>query len=104
MADALGIDPDILKLVPNANGKDQLEANAMNKALFPATMGYFMEEMMHPLFSDDDINNTKKFFASYVSGRGPIPAIRIGKQPYGILPVSVYSRLNFSRSNNGFAH
>jgi hypothetical protein len=102
LADALGIDPSILKLVPNANGKDQLEANAMNKALFPATMGYFMEEMMHPLFTDNDIDNTKQFFASYVSGRGPIPAIRIGKQPYGILPVSVYSRLNFSRSNEGF--
>ena len=98
-ADALGIDPSILKLVPNANGTDQLEANAMNKALFPATMGYFMEEMMHPLFSDSDINDTKQFFASYVSGRGAIPAIRIGKQPYGILPVSVYSRLNFSQNN-----
>ena len=96
LADALGIDSSILKLVPNANGSDQLEANAINKALFPATMGYFMEEMMHPLFSDNDINHTKQFFSNYVSGRGPIPAIRIGKQPYGILPVSNYSRLNFS--------
>lgn len=101
LADALGIDADSLKLVPNANGTDQLEANAMNKALFPATMGYFMEEMMHPLFSDDDINRTKNFFASYVSGRGPVPSIRIGKQPYGILPVSAYSRMNFSRVNTG---
>jgi hypothetical protein len=46
LADALGIDTTFLKLVPNANGGDQLEANAMNKALFPATIGYFMEEMM----------------------------------------------------------
>lgn len=103
LADALGIDPAILKLVPNANGTDLLEANAMNKALFPATMGYLMEEMMHPLFSDSDINNTRQFFASYVSGRGPIPAIRIGKQPYGILPVSAYSRMNFSRKNDGLS-
>ena len=100
LADALGINPDVLKLVPNANGTDMLEANAMNKALFPATMGYFMEEMMNPLFSDDDIHQTKRFFSNHVSGRGPIPAIRIGKQPYGILPVSVYSRLNFSRSHD----
>jgi hypothetical protein len=98
LADALGIDTGFLKLVPNANSTDQLEANAMNKALFPATMGYFLEEMMHPLFSESDISNTKTFFANYVSGRGSIPAIRIGKQPYGILPVSVYSRLNFGKN------
>jgi hypothetical protein len=95
LADALGIDTDVLKLVAHANGKDQLEANAMNKALFPATMGYFMEEMMNPLFTDDDIHQTKQFFSGYVSGRGPIPAICIGKQPYGILPATVYSRMHF---------
>lgn len=95
LADYLGIDPDILKNVPNASGSDQLEASAMNTALFPATLGYFMEEMMDPLFTEKDIDATRTFFSNFVSGRGPVPAIRIGKQPYGILPVSVYSRLNF---------
>jgi hypothetical protein len=97
LADYLGIDPAVLKNVPNANGKDQLGANAMNTALFPATLGYFMDEMMDPLFSERDIEATKIFFSNFVSGRGPIPAIRIGRQPYGILPVSVYSKLNFGR-------
>lgn len=95
LAENLGINPDILKKVPNASGRDQLEANAMNTALFAGTMGYFMEEMMQPLFSDRDIEATQTFFSNFVSGRGPIPAIRIGKQPYGILPISVYSKLNF---------
>ncbi len=95
LADALGIDGNFLKQVPNANGRDQLEANAMNTALFPATLGYFIEEMMHPLFDDRDIDATKTFFSNFVSGRGPVPAIRIGKQPYGILPISVYSKLDF---------
>jgi hypothetical protein len=102
-ADALGIDTQILKLVSNANGKDQLEAHAMNTALFPATLGYFMDEMMKPLFSDRDIESTQTFFASFVSGRGPIPAIRIGKQPYGILPISTYSKLNFFNRNSDLA-
>lgn len=95
LAECIGIDADLLKKVPNAGGKDQLEAIAMNTALFPATMGYFMEEMMDPLFTDKDIDSTKMFFANFVSGRGPIPAIRIGRQPYGILPISVYSKLKF---------
>ena len=98
-ADLIGIDPDILKNVPNANGRDQLEANAMNRALFPATLGYFMEEMMHPLFRDQDIDATKLFFSHFVSGRGPLPAFRIARQPYGILPVSVFSRLRFYEGN-----
>jgi len=102
LAETLGIYPDILnilKKVSNANGRDQLEANAMNRALFPATLGYFMEEMMHPVFSDLDIDATRVFFSNFVSGRGPLPAIKIGKQPYGILPVSVYSRLRFYERN-----
>lgn len=95
LAQCLGIAPEILNAVPNANAVDQIEAQAMNMALFPSTLGYFMEEMMDPLFSNHDIEATQFFFANYVSGRGPLPAIRIGRQPYGILPVSVYSRLIF---------
>jgi hypothetical protein len=29
-----------------------------------------------------------EYFVSFVRGRGPLPALRIGRQPYGILPVS----------------
>jgi len=100
LAEYLGIDPAALKNIPNANGKDQLSANAMNAALFPATLGYFMDEMMDPLFSERDIDETKTFFSKFVSGRGPVPAIRIGRQPYGILPISVYSKLDFGDGDN----
>jgi hypothetical protein len=100
LADYLGIDADVLKNVPNANGTDQSEANAMNTALFPATLGYFMEEMMQPIFAENDIDATKDFFTNYVSGRGPVPTIRIGKQPYGILPVTVYSKINIPGNSN----
>lgn len=99
-ADSLNLNPDILQGLPNANGKDQLESIAMNTALFPATMGYFMEEMMDPLFTDNDIENTRNFFSNYVSGRGPIPAIKIGRQPYGILPITRFSNLQFRKDKN----
>lgn len=92
----LGIDPAILQTIDQANGTDGLEAMAMNKALFPATMGYFMDEMLDTLFSDQSVESTKDFFARHVSGRGPLPAYRIGKQPYGILPTTAYSKLKFN--------
>jgi hypothetical protein len=95
LAEILGIGPECLKNVANYYGTDQCEARAMNIALWPATLGYFMETMMAPVFSDQIINQTKSFFQSYVSGRGMIPAIRVGKQPYGILPATPFSRMNW---------
>lgn len=100
LADGLGLDPLMLGKIGHANGSDQLEAYAMNTALFPATLGYFMDEMMGPVFSEKDINNTRTFFTGFVSGRGPLPAIRIGKQPYGILPVSAFSRMRFGKQDD----
>lgn len=94
-AEALGINHNIVQGIKNANGKDLIEAGAINRALFPATLGYFMEEMMDPLFSDNDIDQTERFFSEYVYGRGHIPAIKIGKQPYGILPVTNFSKVKF---------
>lgn len=96
LAEILGVESDVLKKVPFAGGSDQSEARALNTALWPATLGYFMDEMMGPVFTDQQIDSTRNFFQQYVSGRGSAPAIRIGKQPYGILPASVFSRLDFA--------
>lgn len=98
LAEYLGIDAALLQKVNHAAGRDQLEARAMNVALWPATFGYFMETMMHPVFDDDDVEATRWFFTHFVSGRGALPAIRIGAQPYGILPTTAFSRLNEKNS------
>ena len=102
LAEYLGISSDTFQKIPNASVTDQQESIAMNTALWPATLGYFMEEMMHPIFSDRDIEATRTFFTHFVSGRGPLPAIRIGKQPYGILPTTVFLSFSFmkKRINN----
>src|SRR6185437_9326267 len=47
------------------------------------------------IFSDDTIAQARAFFTSFVSGRGPLPAIRIGGQPYGILPTTAFSRIQW---------
>ncbi|MCC7208562.1 MAG: hypothetical protein IT323_14740, partial [Anaerolineae bacterium] len=94
LAEALGVRPDVLQHIQHSNREDGREARAMNTALFPATLGYFMEEMMHPVFDLDAIRKTRAFFIEFVSARGALPAIRIGKQPYGVLPTTAFSRLN----------
>ncbi len=100
VTEALGLDSTFFKQVPHAGGNDMGEARAMNTCLWPATLGYFMEEMMGKVFTEQDITNTRKFFNEYVLGCGSIPAIRIGAQPYGILPTTVYSKLKFTEEPN----
>ena len=92
-AESLGLDTEWLKQIPFAGHRDQCEARAMNAALWPATLGYFMDTLLQPVFNDDDIYYTRWFFNRFVSGRGMIPAIRIGRQPYGILPTTAYSKI-----------
>lgn len=107
LAECLGLDPGVLATVPGAEGSDQAEARAANVALWPATWGYFLETMMHPLLDGPTIDDARAFFTRYVSGRGLVPAVRIGRQPYGILPTTVLSRLRTSppaagRDRDGF--
>ena len=95
LAECLGIDSAVLKKIHNSGGSDQLEARAMNIALWPGTLGYWMETMMKPVFPADAVTNTREFFNDFVTGRGAVPAIRIGKQPYGILPSTAFSRMSW---------
>ncbi|HVF95765.1 MAG TPA: hypothetical protein VM871_00505, partial [Flavisolibacter sp.] len=99
----LGLDLSLLQQIPFAAHTDQTDARAMNTALYPATLGFFMDEMMDTVFTDQDIMDTRNFFNQYVSGRGCIPAIRIGKQPYGILPAIRFSQLEFNQNLRGEA-
>lgn len=93
LAKFLGIKSEVLQRVPHSNGTDQREAKAMNRALWPTTWGYALESMLHPLLSQEAVDNTREFFTEYVSGRGMLPTIRIGKQPYGILATTAFSQL-----------
>ncbi len=95
VADLLGVDPSLFQQVHGSDGKDQMYARAMQCALWPATLGYWMDKMLAPVFSDDAVDNTRWFFTSYVSGRGAVPAVRIGGQPYGILPTTAFSRIHW---------
>jgi hypothetical protein len=95
LANALGIRYSSLQHVREAGISDAREAWAMNTALWPATWGYFLEEMLQPNLDLTTIKRTREFFTRCVSGRGALPALRVGKQPYGILPTTVFSRVKF---------
>ena len=65
----------------------------MQRALWPATAGYWMDKMLTPVFDDEIVAQARWFFANHVRGRGAVPAVRIGGQAYGILPTTAFSRI-----------
>jgi hypothetical protein len=85
---ALGVNPDLSARLANAGMHEQAGAQAMNQALFPVTMGYFLEQMLRPQFGDSVVDAARDFFLNSLRARGPLPAFRIGSVPYGVLPVT----------------
>lgn len=92
LAEWLGLKYEVFDKVLHSGGMDQSDARNMNIALWPATLGYVMESVMESGFALSTIVNAREFFNRFVSGRGPVPAIRIGNQPYGILTTTPFLR------------
>jgi hypothetical protein len=92
LAMALGVPSGVFSNTDRSYLTDTYDARAMNQALWPGTIGYFMQHMMSPLFSPTVIQNTRNYFTRWVKARGPAPAFRIGATPYGVLPISALKR------------
>jgi hypothetical protein len=92
LATALGLRNDkaiALSNLKNGAAREQVDSRHMNRALWPATWGYFLSQMMSGApISTDDAAWAKQHFVENVRASGPLPAIRLGKQPYGLLPVT----------------
>ena len=99
-AERLGLDPTSLMHARGADGRDGIDAQAMNMALAPGTLGYMAGTLMSPVF-EGWVDELTWFFAGYVSGRGAIPPIRIGAQPYGIVATTAFSRISWLTDQRG---
>lgn len=90
-AGALGIDPAVLTgLVGDGTG-EQAVARHMNSALWAPGWGEYLtrlEQQGVPGVVDSQRESARDLFRDHVRGRGVVPAIRVGAQPYGVVPVS----------------
>ena len=89
IARALGIDASHFAHVSGADGRHDDAPSAMNTMLWPATWQYYLTNLVNGALPDpaDMIPAARAFFLSWVRARGPWPTFRIGRQPYGVLPV-----------------
>lgn len=87
-ATMLGVRDDLFDRVADTELRERDAARAMMTALWPATLGYWLEVMMDPLLSEDARAELREYATAHVQGRGPLPAFRVGRVPYGVLPVT----------------
>ena len=91
-ARALGLAGRVAELfggTPHADdgGPVRSARRQVNSALWPATFGYFLEHLFTSVVPDDAIEPARRHFVDWVRGSGPQPVLRLGEQPYGLLPV-----------------
>ncbi|HEU4693843.1 MAG TPA: hypothetical protein VFS23_36010, partial [Vicinamibacterales bacterium] len=86
-ARALGVAPTLFSHVWNAGGNEQRHARTMNTALW--TLNSPLKAQLAAAGGPDSL---RTHFLDFVRARGPIPALRVGSQPYGLLPVAAVDR------------
>ncbi|MEP6732762.1 MAG: hypothetical protein ABJE10_19110 [bacterium] len=91
VAAALGISPSRLTYIARSAEHHEPDTQSMNTALWPATWGYFLTNMLGPEtagLTPAVVDWARTHFKTSVRGGGPFPILRTGRQPYGLLPVT----------------
>jgi hypothetical protein len=87
LAEALGVPGTTFAGWGGVEHRGDVWAAAMTEALWPVTWGGFLDRgLRRPLRGS--ITAAVREHARHVRGRGPLPTLRIGRQPYGLLPVT----------------
>jgi hypothetical protein len=99
----LGLSESFVRRLPNAHATDIAEALAMNRAAVAATLDDFVHEFLEGVVSPAAAAALHRFFVDRVSGRGLYPALRVGRQPYGVVVTSAWSRWQPDRPDDRVA-
>ncbi|MGI8771234.1 MAG: hypothetical protein ACR2JE_07345 [Acidobacteriaceae bacterium] len=100
-ASAMGIDPTHLSHAGYADGFGVRNGRDMLVALWPATLGYFLSQMMADVFTPGQVEIAREYVIANAMPRGPVPAFRVGKTPYGVLPVTSLRRYQVDQRFTG---
>lgn len=88
LGSALGMDPAHLATLPRAAEIDSGRIHALHLLLWDSTWGEFLNRTAQPGAVGPALRaSLQDHFVQRVRSRGPLPPVRIGKQPYGVLPI-----------------
>jgi hypothetical protein len=100
-ATLLGIPSSTFDHVAYANATGCANGSDMLQALWPATLGYFLSQLMASVFSSAAIEEGHQYALANALPRGPLPALRVGRTPYGVLPVSALRNYGIAPATAG---
>lgn len=86
LAEALGVDADLFAHLDHGHDEVQTEAKAVNTLVWTLIVDSLTSRLPHlppAIYSAGEA-----FFTGHVRGTGPLPTLRIGRQPYGLLPAT----------------
>lgn len=86
---ALGLGKgNALDRTANAGLQELAHAEAMNQALWPATLGYYFDHILQGALDEASRTWLRNWSTAFVRGGGVLPTLLVGAQPYGLLPVT----------------
>ncbi|HEU5000269.1 MAG TPA: hypothetical protein VFT68_15105, partial [Lapillicoccus sp.] len=86
----LGLDlaeGDLLTAVPGADGRAQETETRLADVLWESTLGSFLSDVLRPVVPDVENERLRDHVREFLHPGGPFPAVRVSRQPYGVLPV-----------------
>jgi hypothetical protein len=87
LAHALGLEPGVLRRLPGAGETSARVGADLVDATWAATLGYFADQLLTPLVGDEDLADARDHAVRYLQPLGPLPTLRVGRQPLGLLPA-----------------
>jgi len=81
--------------IPGADLQEGATAGHMLNALWKATLGYTLRYFWNPLdpaqtlLDDAAVEQLRAHAVRYLRASGPLSCLRVGNQPYGILPITL---------------
>ena len=95
LANALGIEPDVFAFSAHADSTNERDARELRSVLVTATQRP-LTRLFTGIISENTMMWLLGFAAERVSALGPLPALRIGNQPYSVLPVMLTDGVRFT--------
>jgi hypothetical protein len=86
----LGLAPNVVDGIAFGDERERAHSRAMNTVLYQALFGRFVTSLLSVAGErqPDEITAAwRDWLIDHVTGGAPVPTVRVGAQPYGILPV-----------------
>jgi hypothetical protein len=83
---------EALTAIPGTATRSQDVASHLANALWESTLGSYLSDVLTPLFPDSRTVQLREHVRRHLFPGGPFPALRIARQPYGVLPVVARTR------------